>query len=97
MVVLVALVVVALSLAGLGFVGALFLFFFGGVVRVRTGFNELCGGGDVNNVLGGLLLDRLVDCTLEAREVDDRVRGGQGVDHLGGEFKVVGLGAVRGQ
>ena len=94
--VVMAFVVVAFRLAGLGLVGAFFLFL-GGVVRVRTGFNELCSGGDVNDGLGGLLLDRLVDRTLEAREVDDRVRGGQGVDHLGGELKVVGLCAVRGQ
>ena len=98
MVVLVALglVIVAFRLAGLGLVGALFLFF-GGVVGVSAGFNELCSGGDVNDGLGGLLLDRLVDCALEAREVDNRVCGGQGVDHLGGELKVVGLCAVRGQ
>ena len=95
-VVLVALVVVALGLVGLGLVGALFLFF-GGVVGVSAGFNELSSGGDVNDGLGGLLLDRLVDCALEAREVHNRIRGGQGVDHLGGELEVVGFGAVGSQ
>ena len=47
-------------------------------------------------VLGGLLLDGLVHRALEAREVDDGVRGGQGVDRLGGELQVVGARRPRG-
>ena len=99
--VVVALVVVALmvmvvgiGLAGLSLFGGLFL---GGVVCVGAGLDQLGRGGNVNDGLGGLLLDGLVNRALEAREVDDSVRGGQRVNHLGGELEVVRLGAVRGQ
>ena len=98
MIVVVALmiVVVGFGLAGLSLVSSLFLLL-GGVVGVGAGLNQLGCGGDVDDGLGGLLLDGLVNGALEAREVDNRVRGGQGVDHLGGELEVVRLGAVRGQ
>ena len=86
----------ALGLAGLGLVGGLFLLL-GGVVGVGASLNQLGCGRDIDDGLGCLLLDGLVNGALEAREVDDRVRGGQGVDHLGGELEVVRLGAFRGQ
>ena len=88
-------VIVGLGLTGLGLVVvALFL---GRVVGAGVDLNQLGGGGDVDDGLGGVLLDGLVDRALEAGQVDNCVRVGQRVDHLGGEFKVVGLGARRRQ
>ena len=95
MVVAFVVVIVGLGLTGLGLVVvALFL---GRVVGAGVGLNQLGGGGDVDDGLGGVLLDGLVDRALEAGQVDNCVRVGQRVDHLGGELKVVGLGARRRQ
>ena len=104
MVVVVALVLVAfmvvvgglprLGFAGLGLVGTLVL---ARMVGRRVDRNQLGGGGHVDDGLWSVLLDGLVDRALEAGQVDHRVSGGQGVDHLGRELKVVRLGTVRGQ
>ena len=83
-----------LSFAGLGLVGALVL---ARMVGRRVDRNQLGGGGHINDGCGGMLLDGFIDRALEAGQVDHRVGGGQGVDHLGREFKVVRLGTVRGQ
>ena len=65
-------VLVSLGLAGLGLIGGLFLVL-GGVVRVGADLNQLGRGGDVDDGLGGLLLDGLVNGALEAREsAEDR-------------------------
>ena len=58
------------GLTGLGLVSGLFLVL-GRVVRVGAGLNQIGCGGDVDDGLGSLLLDGLVNGALEAREVDD--------------------------